>query len=419
MAGEAPAAHRSALAAPRSGIRVADLLREGVASVAARPGRSILTMTGTVLGCAAFLAIIGLTSTASGQITAQFNELEATSVTVVDTGVSERGEPRYNFPEQVGPLMRGLNGVVDAGVYASLNVSETIAIRPQVDAEASAGSSLAVYGGEPGTLAAAGVELVSGNGMDEFHIQTRQPVAVLGFAAAAQLGIASVVSQPTVFIGNRPYQVVGILGQGGSLPELGNAVIVPIGLGLERYGPPSPATPAHVLVRTDLGAAGLIARQAAYRLRPDAPDLLDSIAPPDWSMITDDVDTSVGTLLLALAGIALVIGCVAIANTTLVAVMERTGEIGLRQALGAKRSHILAQFLVESVLLGAIGGLLGSALGIAAVLIGSVSRSWTPVLEPALPLAAPVVGIVVGALAGLYPSWQASRIPPAAALQRV
>jgi putative ABC transport system permease protein len=379
----------------------------------------MLTMTGTILGCAAFLAIIGLTSTASGQITAKFNELEATTVTVTDTAVDADGNAGvYNLPDRTGPLLAELNGVVAAGVYAQARDYPSIGIRPEVELDAPSGAELRVYGGEPGTFAAAQSVFASGHAMDQFHVDERQPVAVLGFAAAARLGIASVVTQPTVFIGNHPYQVVGVLEQGGALPELGNAVIIPITLMIDRYGLPYPDNPAQVLVRTDLGAAALIARQAAYQLCPADPGRVVVIAPPDWSMVTDDVDTSVNALLLGLAGIALIIGCVAIANTTLVAVMERTGEIGLRQALGAKPSHVLAQFLVESVLLGAIGGLLGSAVGIGAVLGGSLIQSWTPVLDPRLPLAAPAVGVVAGALAGLYPAWRASRIPPAAALQR-
>jgi putative ABC transport system permease protein len=314
-----------------------------------------------------------------------------------------------------------LNGVVDAGVYAKAPYTaeyQSISIRPEVDIGASAqGSALSVYGAEPGTLAAAGVEWASGDGMDQFHVDAHQPVAVLGFAAAARLGVSSVVTQPTVFVENTAYAVVGVLGEGGARPDLASAVVLPITTMIDHYGMPSASEPARALVRTGMGAAGLIAVQAPLKLRPDDPGLLSAIAPPDWSIVTDDVDTSMNGLLLALAGIALIIGCVAIANTTLVAVMERTGEIGLRQALGAKPSHILAQFLLESVLLGGIGGLLGSAVGTAAVLIGSVAQSWSPVLDPRLGLASPVIGVVVGALAGLYPAWRGSRITPVAALQ--
>jgi putative ABC transport system permease protein len=409
------------------------MVRESVASIAARPARSLLTMTGTVLGCAAFIAIIGLTATASGQITGKFNELEATTLTVRDARAEQDPAAPMSLPARIGPVLRGLNGVVDAGLYFKVPLAAdadadagagggaaTIAVRPQADGiDPASGAALSVYGAEPGTLAAARVTLASGRGLDEFHLESGQPVAVLGFAAAGNLGIATIATRPTVFIGDDPYQLIGILAEGGALPELGSAVIVPATVAIDRYGEPAAGEPARALVRTELGAAALIAIQAPLALRPDHPDRLAVAAPPDWSMVTDDVNTSMNSLLLVLAGIALIIGTVAIANTTLVAVMERTGEIGLRQALGAKPVHVLAQFLIESSVLGAIGGLIGSAVGVGAVVAGALIRHWTPVLDPLLPLTAPLIGIAVGALAGLYPSHRASRIPPAAALQRV
>ncbi|MFT3888691.1 MAG: ABC transporter permease [Arachnia sp.] len=416
-----------------SRIRSADAAREALSTIAARPARSVLTLIGTVLGCAAVIAILGLTDTAKGQITATFNELAATTVTVEDVGpqgaegqvVDDPTAGHFSFPDDTGARLRALNGVVDAGVYFSTPGADpttgeprTVATRPQADGVAEAtGSMLSVWGVEGGTLRAAQAQLSSGVIFGEFHTSTRQPVAVLGSAAARSLGIPSVLTNPTVFFGNDAYVVVGILSAPGSLPELDNAVLIPAPLSVERYGPP--AQTARALIRTELGAAQLIARQAPYALDPAHPEYLAATSPPDWSMVSDPVQTSMSGLLLGLAAIALVIGCVAIANTTLVAVMERTGEIGLRQALGAKPSHILFQFLLESVILGGLGGLLGSAFGVGAVLVGSLIQQWTPVLEPSLLLLSPALGVVTGALAGLYPSWRASRIPPAAALQRM
>jgi putative ABC transport system permease protein len=420
-----------------SRIRLKDALREAVTSIAARPARSILTMTGTVLGCAAFIAIIGLTDTAKGQISEKFNELEATTVTVTDARAeqslanasSDFTGPTYSYPDDAGIRLRQLNGVVNAGVYFSVNPTApdqsgefnqplTIANRPQADhIDPASGAMLALWGVEGGTLEAAAASLASGVFFDDFHVLQHQSVAVLGQAAAANLGISSVITHPTVFVGNQSYAVIGVLADSGALPELGNAVMIPAPLAIERYNPPT--NPAKLLIRTDLGAASLIARQAAYALDHAHPDYFKSAAPPDWSMVTADVNASLNGLLLALAGIALVIGCVAIANTTLVAVMERTGEIGLRQALGAKPVHILSQFLTESVVLGALGGVLGSAVGTAAVILGALARQWTPILDPLLLPAAPAIGIAVGVLAGLYPAWRASRIQPATALQHM
>ena len=127
---------------------------------------------------------------------------------------------------------------------------------------------------------------------------------------------------------------------------------------------------------------------------------------------------SLNSVFLALAGIALFIGAVGIANTTLVAVLERSGEIGLRRALGARPRHIAIQFLAESTALGLFGGLVGACAGLIATIVVTVYQHWTAVLDPRIVIAAPLVGAVIGLLAGLYPALRASSIEPADALRR-
>jgi putative ABC transport system permease protein len=123
-------------------------------------------------------------------------------------------------------------------------------------------------------------------------------------------------------------------------------------------------------------------------------------------------------LFLLLAAISLVIGAVGIANTTLVAILERTGEIGLRRSLGARPRHIAAQFLTESATLGTLGGLLGTSIGVSTVVLVAVIENWTAVLNPLYVMPAPLMGSVVGLLAGLYPALRAARIEPLEALRR-
>ncbi len=160
-----------------------------------------------------------------------------------------------------------------------------------------------------------------------------------------------------------------------------------------------------------------MARQAPVALDPNAPEGFVVKAPTSGSALRENVQADVNAIFLALGGIALLVGGVGIANITLLSVMERVGEIGLRRALGATRRDIGAQFVVESVVVGLLGGLVGAALGVIAVVVVSVVQEWTPILDVRMAVGAALLGGVVGLLAGTYPALKAAAIEPIAALR--
>jgi putative ABC transport system permease protein len=401
----------------RLGVR--DLCSEALTGILGRPGRSALTVLGTVLGVAAFVAVLGLTATASGQIAKRFTALAATEVTIKPAGESpaEQAVPLH-LPADTPQRLEALNGVKNAGLFWSaqtLGAGSDGAVRIRPPRTGDSGEELAVLAVTPGYFEVIHAQVDSGRLLDSFHHNTQQRVAVLGRGAANRLGIDNLAGQPAIFIGNDAFTVIGIVGEVARQPDTLVSVIVPAGTAERLWGP---STAASVIVETDLGAASLIGHQAPLALLPEAPELLSVTVPPDPRTLKDQVNTDLAGLFLALAALCLVIGAVGIANTTLVAVLERVGEIGLRRAVGGRRVHIAAQFLAESAVLGLLGGLVGTTLGVVTVVGVALAQQWTPILEPLAVLPAPLAGAVIGIIAGLYPSWRATRIEPIEALRR-
>lgn len=403
-------------ALPRSALRVGDTAREVLAGLLQRPGRTLLTLLGPILGLGAFVAVMGLTATASGQITGAFTTQAATQVSVTDAGTENLDGRMLTFPDDADDLVMRLNGVRSAGVTWTLPVSEP-QVSTSLDPRAPA-ITTTVKAATPHYAEAAGARLASGEQLSLFEDRNNLRVAVLGGGVAQRLGIADISAQPAVSIDGVPFTVVGVLRSADRDASLVNSVLIPSHTALQIWGLPMSLAPATMLIQTDLGAADLVASQAATALRPDTPSAFRIIPPPSPSSVASVVDQSLSLLFLALAAVVVIIGAIGIANTTYVSVIERTPEIGLRRALGARPRDIAWQFLAESSVLGLIGGLVGSAFGTFAVVITALTNSWTAVMDPAVTIAGPFMGGLIGLVAGVYPALSASKVQPVVALRR-
>lgn len=404
----------------RSRMTLRDLADESLAGVFARPARTALTVLGTVIGIASLVATLGISRTAGNQIVERFSELAATQVTVQSRqspGGGQSSAPRGSagvLPWNVEDRLDDLNGVVASGAIADIANPGGVRTAPFIDPATRAARAIPVFAASPGLLEAVRGHIAVGRWFDFGHVQRRDRVVVLGADVAADLGISRIETMPSVFIGDDLFTVIGIIDEAPRDRGLVGGLIIPSSVAADRF---DVARPDRVIIETELGAASLIALQAPVALNPNAPESLSVGAPRDTSRTQNAVEADVNELFLLLGLVSLLVGAIGIANVTLVTVMERTGEIGLRRALGATRRHIAAQFLTESMTLGLVGGILGASVGIVLVVVVAASRHWTPVLDVWLPLAAPVLGAAVGLVAGLYPSIRAARMEPVDALR--
>ncbi len=391
-----------------------DLADEAVAGVFTRPGRTSLTVLGTVIGLAALVATLGLSRTANNRIATHFDEVAATEIHVATRPAPKDATPN-RIPWDAPARLERLNGVVAAGSLSTVDVGDAlVSTSPVNDPQRRTDLKLAVQAASVELFRAVRADLTTGRLPDEGHSRRGERVAVLGRQAADRLGVHRLEHLPAISIGDEIFLVTGIVDNVARQHDLLTAVIVPEGTARRLY---RVASPELVVVETRLGATRLIAEQIPLALTPQKPEGLKVTFAPEEKRVREAVERDLTLLFLTLAGVSLVVGAIGIANVTLVSVMERTGEIGLRRALGATRRHIALQFLLESSAMGIIGGVLGASLGTLVVVGVSAVQSWTPVLDPLAPFAAPLVGGLTGLLAGSYPAMRAARMEPVEALR--
>jgi putative ABC transport system permease protein len=402
------------------------VLRVAVSSLTIHKMRTILTMLGIVIGVAAVISLVAVGQGAQAQVLSQFQSLGSNLVTV---------SPMQSF----GFRTSGLQTSSTALTMADVKAIEALADSVSLVAPVYSSNATVTYGGNTTSTSISGVteayatvrnQTVSlGRFITTADDDKTAMVVVLGPTVVEDLFGSSSVNPvgETIRISRQNYKVIGVLAsKGTSGPNNQDDVIMmPLHTAQLKLGGAGTTTvnTINLQVRSademDLAQAQATAiMRARHGLAAGADD--DFLVRNQADLISSVEETSgtFTTLLGSIAAISLLVGGIGIMNIMLVSVTERTREVGLRKAVGAKRGDILVQFLTEAIVISALGGLIGVALGVgSAQVIAPLLGSSSAVVTGQSIVLAVAVSLAIGVFFGLYPANRAAGLNPIEALR--
>jgi len=391
--------------------------------------RSALTMLGVIIGVASVIAMVAIGSGATQAVQKQIATMGQSQLTIFP-GASSSGAVSFG-----GGSAQTLTPDDAAAIAREAPSAQEVAIvvrtRAQIINADLNWYPNTVQGCTPNYLTVRQWPIVEGELFTDGDVKTATQVCVIGQTVAEKLFGAESPIGRRVRIKNLPFRVLGVLDKKGTntwgqdqddivlMPwttvkkKLQGSVFYNVDQIVVSAGSTDALVPLQEEIRTSL--------RAMHRLdKKSGPGAVDDFQIRNFTEMlaaqTATTQTMTG-LLAGIAAVSLLVGGIGIMNIMLVSVTERTREIGLRMAVGATGGNVLAQFLVEAIVLSAIGGLLGIALGAGGATMTARAMNWPVVVSPQAILAAVLFSGAVGVLFGFYPAWRASRLDPIDALR--
>jgi putative ABC transport system permease protein len=396
-------------------------LRMALQVLVRNPGRSSLTILGLAIGVAAFIAMVSFGQGARRAVLDQFKNLGANIVRV---------RPRVGGSDVVTRPPRPLSADDVAALRRDATAIGTVVplARHEVElAHGAIGMRSQLVGAEPAYLALHDFQVIEGGMFNARDLREGAKVCVLGASPAAKLFADSEPLGAVLTIaGTVPCRVVGVLGSKGraiSGSDLDDFVLMPVTTYEQQLGLDDgyasiefqPAQPAW-MESARREAESIIRRTHGYSATEPAD--FDVVSPDDVTRAADETARILTALLAGIAAVSLLVGGIGIMNIQLVAVAERTHEIGIRAAIGAGPAQIQKQFLVESAVLAGVGAALGVAFGLTIAAVVASVMDWSGVVSPAAVVLSGLFGVGIGVLFGYIPALRAARLDPIVALRR-
>jgi putative ABC transport system permease protein len=388
--------------------------------------RSFLTMLGIIIGVAAVIAMVAIGEGAKAQVEKAFAAM-GTSLLIVMPGTSTSGGAHGGFGSQPTLTWDDLKAI-QTELPSVKNAAPVLRSSAQVLSE-DQNWTTQVQGTTPEYFEIRTWSVVSGTAMTQADIEGGTKVIVLGQTVARQLfgANADPVGQ-TVRIKSTPFEVIGVLQGKGQSPtgqDYDDGAFVPVSTfqskiqgGLQKYLSGTifvGAASAEDTSRAESAVTNLL--RDRHHIQRGGDDDFSIRNLTEIAGAQQEGTKTLTTLLASIAAVSLLVGGIGIMNIMLVSVTERTREIGVRMAVGAKPHHILAQFLVEALTLSVMGGLVGVFIGIAGGARLAAKFGWPMLVRPDIVLISVVFSALVGVGFGLYPARKASRLDPIDALR--
>jgi putative ABC transport system permease protein len=388
-----------------------ELLRLALSRLRTSRLRAALTMLGVVIGVASVVALVGVGQGTTANITTRLSALGTNLLTISPTGRSTG----QGLTLEDAAAIATVDGV--AAVAPELQTSTSIIVGTK-------STTSSVVGTSADYARVRAYDVWQGAFLTPASVEQGLRVVVVGATTASDLGLDASSIGSTISIGGLPFEVIGILqpkgGSGFQNPD--DQVLVPLGTVSKYFVAGDSVRTIGVSVASDEQMASVTtAITALLRDRHElaATDTAD-FSVFNQTQLLDAASSISATLTLLLGGIAsisLIVGGIGIMNIMLVSVRERTREIGIRKAVGARGRDILAQFLIEALTLSLLGGLIGIAVGLAvSALIGQLA-GWGFQFNPLTVAAAVVFSLIVGIVFGVWPARMAARLDPINALR--
>ena len=410
-----------------AGFNLAEVVRVSFDSLFANKTRSFLTMLGVIIGVASVVALLSLGNGAQASITGQVQSIGTNLIFVFPGSLS--GRPGETVAAQ-NLTMDDVQAISDLGL--PLN-----GIAPQFNGSAdivapAADKSASIAGTTPAYFALQDLRTTSGSLFDEGQSRAGAPVAVLGATLAKDLfGNGTAVGQ-TVRVKDQTLRVIGVLAAkgGGGMSSADDQLFAPINFVQERlFGARTPDGNSYRVANIILSARNgddiqaiqdriTVLLRERHHLKADGSGDDFSVANQASMLSTLNSITSILTAFLAaIAGISLLVGGIGIMNIMLVSVTERTKEIGLRKAVGARGQDILLQFIVEALVVSVTGGVIGLIFGLLIAGLVTLSGALTATVSLSSVVLAVGFSLAVGLFFGIYPARRAARLNPIDALR--